>query len=73
MKISVNGCVYRTENLPDELKANPDFKKAIEKAEKRKAELEAMKAVDIDEIIPVITKGEYFIPKKHVKNNKVED
>lgn len=66
MKISVNGCVYRTDNLPDELKSKPDFQKAIEKAEKRKAEFEAMKALEVKEIKP-----EKF--EKHVKNNKVED
>lgn len=45
MKISVNGCVYRTESLPKELLNKPEFKKAIEKAEKRAAELKSLNEI----------------------------
>jgi predicted DNA binding CopG/RHH family protein len=42
MKFSYNGCVYRTENLSEVTKQLPEVKKAIEKAEKRQAELKAL-------------------------------
>jgi len=54
MKITVKGCVDRTETLPKELLDKPEFKKAIEKAGKIEKELESLKKVP--EIIEPIKK-----------------
>ncbi len=50
MKFIYKGCTYRTENLSDDMKKNPDIQIAIKKIEKREAELKELEEKPIEVI-----------------------